>query len=483
MGQRIAKNSLIILLARIVSSGVNFLTLSLIARYLSKDDFGRYQYIIAFVTVFQFAIDFGFSSILVREAAVNKAQAQRTFGVLQTLMGVTSLVAFGVMVWVIRLRSHDSAEVDGVTLAAIATIFFMQCNLSNAIFRAFERLEWEAVTLLSSQCFYVVGIFVVIRADGGLRGIFGVSVVTQAVHYLLSLGICSAKFVRPSLTFDVALAKSLLLAAAPLGIAQIFRRVSWQVDVMLLKAMVGLQFVALFSGAYRIVWGLMILPNALTAALFPAFSNFAQTSSQRLLEAHQRSLKFLIVLSLPIAVVGTVAAEPIIHLLLGQKYVGAKFAGSVFALQIVIWSVVFLFPSAAFAYLFTALHRQRLFTVCSAACLGINVALDVLLIPRYQHVGACVATLTAEAALFTLGICYLSRFVGKVAWSEVALKPLAAAAVMAGVLYPCRYLSGGGLVCGIGTAGFAYLLTLQLLRTFSADELSLLRWRGSQRGD
>jgi hypothetical protein len=51
------------------------------------------------------------------------------------------------------------------------------------------------------------------------------------------------------------------------------------------------------------------------------------------------------------------------------------------------------------------------------------------------------------------------------------------------VLYPCRYLSWGGLVCGIGTAGFAYLLTLQLLRTFSVEELSLLPGRRSKRGD
>ena len=477
-GQRIAKNSLFILLARVVGSGVNFLILSLLARYLSKDDFGRYQYILAFVTVFQFVMDFGFSSILVREAAVNKPQAQRVFGALQTTMGATSLVAFVVMVAYARLRSHHHQEIVGITLAAATTIFFMQCNLTNAIFRAFEKLEWEAVTVLASRGFDLIGTLIVIKMDAGVRGIFMVYLVSQAVHYLLSLTICGVKFVRPSFVVDFNLMKSLFFAAAPLGVAQIFRRVSWQIDVMLLEAMVGLQFVALFSGAYRIVWGLMILPNALGASLFPVLSRLAQSSPQRLLSAYERALKFLIVLGLPIAVVGTLAAEPIIRLLLGHKYVGAKFAGSVLALQIVIWAVVFIFPSSVFSYMFTALNRQKLFTVCSAACLGINIALDVLLIPRLQHIGACVGTVTAEITLFALGVFYLSRFVGKVSWSQVALKPLIAAAVMGAKLYFFR--DAPPIVLPIALIGSCavYALMLLILGTFTADELSLLSRRG-----
>jgi O-antigen/teichoic acid export membrane protein len=472
-GQRIAKNSLFILLARVAGSGVNFLILSLLARYLSRDDFGRYQYILAFVTVFQFVMDFGFSSILVREAAVNKPQAPRVLGVLQTLMGATSLVAFVVMVAYARWRSHSHQEIVGITLAAAATIFFMQCNLTHAIFRAFEKLEWEAVTVLVSRGFDLIGTLLVIKTDAGVPGIFTVYLISQALHYLLSLTICGVKFVRPSFVVDFNLMKSLFFAAAPLGVAQILRRVSWQIDVMLLEAMVGLQFVALFSGAYRIVWGLMILPNALGASLFPVLSNLAQSSPQRLLSAYERALKFLIVLGLPIAVVGTLAAEPIIRLLLGHKYVGAKFAGSVLALQIVIWAVVFVFPSSVFSYMFTALNRQRLFTICSAACLGINIALDVLLIPRLQHLGACVGTVTAEMTLFALGAFYLSRFVGKVSWSQVALKPLLAAAVMGAKLYFFRDAPLLALSIAVIGSFALYASTLILLGTFTPDELSL----------
>ncbi|MCS6862341.1 MAG: flippase [Abditibacteriales bacterium] len=472
-GQRIAQNSLFLLLARLGSAGMNFLILSLLARYLSRDDFGRYQFILAFVTIFQFVMDFGFSSILVREAAVNKPQARRVFGVLQAMMGATSLVAFVAMVAYARWRTHYPQETVSITLAAAATIFFMQCNLTNAIFRAFEKLEWEAVTVLASRVFDLVGTLIVIKTDAGVPGIFTVYLVSQAVHYLLSLTICGVKFVRPAFVVDFDLMKSLFLAAAPLGVAQIFRRVSWQVDVMLLEAMVGLQFVALFSGAYRIVWGLMILPNALGASLFPVLSNLAQSSPQRLLNAYERTLKYLIVLGLFIAVVGTLAAEPIVRLLLGHKYVGAKFAGSVLALQIVIWAVVFIFPSAVFGYVFTALHRQKLFTVCSAACLGINIALDLLLIPRWQHIGACVGTVTAEMVLFALGAFYLARFVGTVSWSQVAFKPLLAAAVMGAQLYFFRDAPPMVLPIALIGAGAVYALMLLMLGTFTADELAL----------
>lgn len=476
-GQRIAKNSLFLLLARVVSGSVNFLILSLLARYLSKDDFGRYQFILAFVTVFQFVIDFGFSSILVREAAVSQPQASRVFGALQMTMGATSLIAFVVMVAYARLRSHHPHETVSITLAAAATVFFMQCNLTHAIFRAFEKLEWEAVTVLASRGLDLLGTLLVIKTDAGVRGIFTVYLVSQAVHYLLSLTICGVKFVRPSFGVDFNLIKSLFLAAAPLGVAQIFRRVSWQVDVMLLKAMVGLQSVALFSGAYRIVWGLMILPNTLGAALFPVLSNFAQSSPERLLRAYERALKYLIVLGLFIAVVGTLAAEPIVRLLLGHKYVGAKFAGSVLALQIVIWAVAFIFPSSVFGYVFTALNRQKLFTVCSAVCLGINIALDVLLIPSWRHIGACVGTVTAEMALFALGAFYLARLVGKVSWSQVALKPLLAAAVIGAKLYFFR--NAPPIVLPIALIGSCalYVVLLVVLGVFTPDELSLLSRR------
>jgi O-antigen/teichoic acid export membrane protein len=67
--------------------------------------------------------------------------------------------------------------------------------------------------------------------------------------------------------------------------------------------------------------------------------------------------------------------------------------------------------------------------------LGLNVALNLVWIPRYGYLGAARSTLVTEAAYFLMTAVALRVFGHPVGWASLLVKPLAATAAFALVLH------------------------------------------------
>ena len=77
----------------------------------------------------------------------------------------------------------------------------------------------------------------------------------------------------------------------------------------------------------------------------------------------------------------------------------------------------------------TALRRERIALLCAAACVGLNVGLDLLLIPMAGAPGAAYATLAAEGlmavSLLTLSLRTLAKITVPARMAEREVAPIA----------------------------------------------------------
>jgi len=182
------------------------------------------------------------------------------------------------------------------------------------------------------------------------------------------------------------------------GIAEV---IYLRIDIVLLERLRGVEETGIYAVAARLseVW--YMVPVALMGAVFPALWQRRQDAAayERGLQA---SLDLLFALAVALAVVMQLFGAPLVEWLFGPR-----FTASVPILQIHIWAGVFVFMRALLSRWLLAedLLRFSLLTHLSGAAM--NVALNLLLIPRYGAIGAAVATVISYACAGWLAL-YLS---------------------------------------------------------------------------
>jgi O-antigen/teichoic acid export membrane protein len=436
------------------------------ARILGSEDFGYFSFALAVTLMLTPLTDFGTSTY----AAIMMARhTVRLTELLDNVLGVRLLVA-SLYVAICTGITMLIVEQPGVVLLAVVLALdnvVRQLALTfHFAFRAeglfpletwtnlVERVAIAAlmtVVLLSHPTFLAVGIAFLLGRCCGLA--------TAAVSY-------TRRFCMPRPRLALHTWRELFRQGSPLGLRAIFAWLLWQVDVVILGAFRPAAEVGWYAAAYQLLRGVRIIPDVLCNPLGPAISQaYGARGLDGALALFHRSLKYLLIAALPLAVYTSMLASPIITTLYGAKYQPAAAA-----LQLLIWATVFIFATQA-AYTFLDNVDRRRFTVwVFGISLALNVGLNLLLIPRYGYMAAAATTVLSEGAAFALFYGFMIRE----KWNAPLGRVLAGSSVAALLSASLLLLAGDNFFVAIPLGLFAfaaYLLLLWMLGVWERDEL------------
>jgi O-antigen/teichoic acid export membrane protein len=233
-------------------------------------------------------------------------------------------------------------------------------------------------------------------------------------------------------------------------------------DIVMLGWFRSSQEVGWYAGPQRIIQLIYLVPAVMSVSVLPAFSRLAVHSKEKMTLAIEQSIGAIYMAALPIAVGGIIVALPLIELLFG-----AQFLPGALPLQILLLTLLADFSAVLLGNVLLAYNRQQNLVVYSAIGGFANIALNLLLIPRFGVVGCATATLCAQLA----SNAYLQYTVRRtnpfhitpylmnalLATVAMAVGVLALQAVGAHVLFT---IVAGGLIYG----GVLYLRREPLLR-------------------
>jgi len=302
----------------------------------------------------------------------------------------------------------------------------------------------------------------------GFVGLAGLSIVINFITTAILLYLLVRHCFRPHLELDFSLQRWMVGLSWPLMLNNLFSNFFFKIDVYLLETMKGSMVVGLYSVAYRFLDALNILPASFTIAVFPIMSRYAASAKDSLLRAYLLSVRLLVIVALPIVMVTTVLAEPLVYLLGGSQYL----PHSRIALQLMIWSIPIGFINSVTHYVLIALNQQRFLTKAFAMGLAFTFVANRVFIPIYSYQASALIHLFSELALFLPFYYCLRKHLAPVPWGRLLWRPALAAALMGGLL---GLLRDTGLFLTVPLSGLVYLLALILLRTFSQEEVALFK--------
>jgi O-antigen/teichoic acid export membrane protein len=183
------------------------------------------------------------------------------------------------------------------------------------------------------------------------------------------------------------------------------------------------------------------------------------------------------ILALPLGVGTTLLAGRIILFIYNSQY-----SNSILALQILIWSAVFICFSNTFGCLAGSANMQKASMKIAGICMVINVALNLMIIPVYSYIGASVTTVATELLSLALYFILCSRIgygITKPMLLNVVKISIASLAMGVFIIYAFNV----SLIPLIIVSAAFYLVLLYVIGVFGNEDikllLSIIKWRKS----
>ena len=129
-----------------------------------------------------------------------------------------------------------------------------------------------------------------------------------------------------------------------------------------------------------------------------------KSKSSLLVVSFEKSTKYLSMITIPICIFCLFYSEHIITFIYGNQY---DQAGAV--LQILIWTVCFLFINGAASTALNASHKEYSVTKIYFVAAIFNVILNLFLIPEYSFIGASISTVLSEILILALSLYVLNK--------------------------------------------------------------------------
>lgn len=426
----IAKNTSYLTIALIIQKFLSFFYFVILARSLGPESLGKYYFAISFTTIFAIFIDLGLVNYLTRETAKTGERSTKLLSNILGLKTITSILSFlAVFLFINIIGGHDAITKQLVYISSICMILdsFTLTFFGSA--RGFHNLKFESIASIIFQ-FIVLStgcLFLFLKLD--LRIIMASLVLASLFNFIYSYFILKYKIKVPlKLSFDFSYIKHILIFSLPFALYGIFQRLYTYLDSVLISYFSGNYYVGIYQVAFKIIFALQFLPMAFIASLYPAMSYYWLHNKEQLAVAFRRSMDYLLLISVPISVAVFLLADRII-LIFKDNYLEA-----VWPLRISILALIFIFINFPIGSLLNACDKQIRNTRNMLITLVFSVILNVILINKFQALGASIVVLASNALMFVLGIVECRKIIDyKFKYNFVNFLKIALASVLMGI--------------------------------------------------
>ncbi len=344
------------------------------------------------------------STYVTREIAKNKECVGKYVNNIFYFKLILAFALFIISGLLLYLMNYPFITILVTLIFTIELIFISMTTFFNGVFQAFENVKYQAIGTILNSLLLLIGILLTMDFDLG--------VVAIAISYAFGYGIfCLYMFYKyiksfsfPKPELDLKFIREVILNSIPFGLTNFFYTIYFSIDIVMLSYLVGDYSTGLYKSAYNIIYVFTTFFVVYQSVIFPIMSKFFKESQNLLKITYELSVKYLLLIILPLSVGIFFYARPLVDLIYTNQYSLASVP-----VQILIWTVSFLFINGAASTLLNAINKEFAVTKVYIAAAIFNVLLNLILIPLYDYNGAAMATVLSEILITVLTLYYIFK--------------------------------------------------------------------------
>lgn len=386
---RIRRNSIfsiISITSRLIANVILFL---IIARYYGPRIFGQFTFAHSLSYIFIILADFGFDVLLTNEIAKDRNNAVKIFQQYFSLKFVFTLFALMSM-WIFVLFNDLSYETR--LLVMIFSIYMVFTNMTNflyALYKGFERLEFETkVSLIINISLLILTIILMIlKADIITIAVAFVS--TRILGFLF--GVKYSFIVLKGISFKLLFTgfSKIKKKVFVFGFNLAFNYLFFQLDTILLAFWKGDYEVGIYQSVFKLILIPLVIPDIFINTLLPVLSRLNVENKAQWKKIGGIMNKLLFIIIIPISIILFIYADQIINIVYGVK----EYSSAIPILRIFALTLFVRFNLEAFALMLTTSNRQHVRMKVVITATFLNLILNYFMINSYGAYGAAIVSL------------------------------------------------------------------------------------------
>lgn len=412
------KNTAYLACAELITKIISFMIVIIVARYLQEINFGKYSFAFAYTSFFAIISDLGLDTLAIRDIARNKESAGKLFVNTSLIKFVLSIISFVLLVVIINLMNYPQDTILAVYILGIYALINSFNQLFRSVFRAFEKMRYEAIVRIIEKVITLFLIIYLISNEYGLIEIVSVFLIASVLTFILSGYFTISRFIKIKFELDTILMKKIFKEALPFGFTAIFIVIYFRIDTVMLSLMVGDKAVGLYNASYNIIDGLTgLVAGSLGGMALPVMSRyFVSVENRKYLKiTYIQLFELSLIAGLLISIFVTIFAEDIIQLFYGSEYLDAAAS-----LKILIWAFFIICISTISSTLLNSIGKQKIVTFGTGMGALLNIILNMLLIPHFSYLGAALATVITEIVGLSIYLYYSTKLLD-INWRNITL--------------------------------------------------------------
>lgn len=467
--KRVAKNTVIQIVGKTVSTILGILSLAILARYLGTGGFGQYSTIIAFASFFALSADLGLTLVTAQIISNPNENREKAMNNLFSLRFFSAIIILSLAPISAIFFPYNDHIKTGIIIATLIYLF----PALNQIFTAFfqRKLEMGKVMLAEvfSKLILIILFFFVAKLDKGLNAILWASVISSFFSFII-LWLYSKKSIKIKFEFDFPFWKKILRVTWPLALTSFLNLLYLKGDILILSLFKGDDEVGIYGAAYRSIEVIGTVPYMFAGIILPILT-FTWLSNKKddFKRVLQKSIDFMIILAVPLAIGAQFVSRRIIEIIAGNE-----FSNGGIALQILIVSTSLLFISCIFSHTIIAIEKQKKVILLYFITAVLSLILYIPLIKHFSYIGASIVTIFSNI-LILLGTYSLVK---KYTSFRISMKSLKASllsalgmAIFLAIIPKDVYNNNIGLFSVIILASLIYFFLLYILKGISKDDI------------
>ncbi len=401
---RLLRNLVSVSAAQILGYVTSAVTTVVLARALALAEFGLYAWVLAAYSLMRIVLNLGLESLATREMSRDRESTSYWLTFITSVkffLAVAAMTATSLLGNTIGAGRRSSLLLVMVSLALVFDALLESVNPLLASRNRFSSLAaFNASGVLLSSMFLVTAALLGV----GVEGLVVAFLLAKATH----VAIAGALFATTGEPIPIPFRgvrklplQRLATLSWPFLLTSSFSILYAKVDVVMLGMLSTQVEVAFYSSSGRFLGLLVAVASSAAAVFYPPMAVLGRTKPRVLGDTLDHLLRLATVAAVLMSLALWTAAQPLIVMLFGTRYLPAAEVLGVLA-----WLLI---PATAIRLLSNALlamDRERSAVGVGIVAVGSNVILNLVLIPRLGAAGAAIASLSAEwLVLMTYLLC------------------------------------------------------------------------------
>lgn len=418
MFKKIASNTISQIVSKAWTAIISIFLISLLTNYLTVELYWLYSKVYNYIWIFVFLADLWLYAITIREISNNKENSSKIVWNVMSLRLILWIFLLFFVTWLAYFLPGYNSKLAliSIFIASIFTIFQLLNSSILALMQANMRIEFSAVSFISSKLInlwlvWVVAYFLypkelIENSDyfTPFLYIMVVWVISVIVNTLMNYWY-ARKIVKFWFDFDFEYIKHIFKISLPYGLALFLSVVYFKVDVIILSLMEWPKLwdlsIALYSLPMKIVEVFIVIWWFYMSSLLPSLAKwFKENDKKEIDKLTWISFKLLFSFAALVFTLWVLFRDYLIEIIANNDYINTTHMfNSSDAFLVVFAVIVFNFLSLVFIYSLVASENQSKLLKINIIVTIFNVVWNILLIPKFSFIWAWIVTLLSQILL------------------------------------------------------------------------------------